>query len=183
MVSDYTIDIASTRYLTFTAIAAFMAIAVSYRPADKVFSALALALLLISAFYGAVQLGDLKQPNAVEYGLISYLKENDQTFGYGTYWSSNIVTYLSGEEVTVRKTVFYRDDIKPWMWHSSERWYQSTPDRSFILVDNSSISDTGRDVIKALTSHLNASQALHYDKYDIYPLQGYHIAPFQVQRS
>lgn len=183
LVSDYTIDVSSARYLTFTGLAIFMLIAISSRANDKAYGALALALLAMSAFYGIAQMGELGQPNAVEYGLISYLKENNQTFGYGTYWSSNIVTYLSGEEVTVRKTVFYRDDIKPWMWHSCERWYQSTPDQSFILVDNSSISDTGRDVIEALTTHLNASQALHYDKYDIYPLQGYHIAPFQVQRS
>jgi len=183
MVSDYTIDMASTRYLTFTVITVFMLIAVSYKANDRVYGVLALALLLISAFYGMVQMGELQQPNATEYGLISYLKDNNQTFGYSTYWTSNIITYLSGEDVTVRKTVFYRNDIKPWMWHSCERWYQSTPDRSFILVDNSSINDNGREVIRALTASLNASQALHYGKYDIYPLQGYHIAPFRVQRS
>jgi hypothetical protein len=183
LVSDYTIDIASTRYLTFTAITAFMLVAMCFKPDDRAYGALALALLLISAVFGALQMGNLQEPNAAEYGLISYLKENDQTFGYGGYWSANIVTYLSGEDVAVRKAVFYRNDIKPWMWHSCERWYQSTPDNSFILVDNSTISDTGREVVKALAASLNASEAMHYDKYDIYPLQGFHIAPFQVQRS
>jgi hypothetical protein len=183
MVSDYTIDIASSRYLTFTAITVFMLMAMCLRPDDRVYGALALALLLISAIFGALQIGGLQQPNVAEYGLISYLEENNQTFGYGGYWSANIVTYLSGEDVTVRKAVFYRNDIKPWMWHSCERWYQSTPDSSFILVDNSTISDTGREVVGALAASLNASEAMHYDKYDIYPVQGFHIAPFQVQRS
>ncbi|BAI62954.1 hypothetical protein MCP_2882 [Methanocella paludicola SANAE] len=183
MVSDYTIDIASTRYLTFTAITVFMLIAMCFRPDYRIYGALALALLLISAVFGALQMGDLQQPNAAEYGLISYLKENNQTFGYGGYWSANIVTYLSGEDVIVRKAVFYRNDIKPWMWHSCERWYQSTPDNSFILVDNSTISDTGREVVGALAASLNASEAMHYDKFVIYPIQGFHIAPFQVQRS
>src|SRR5271157_68259 len=182
LVSNYSMDSSSARYLTFTAFAIFMLIAMSYRDSDKVYCAIAIVLLLTSAFYGITQLGGHSQPNADEYGLISFLKENNLTFGYSGYWTSNIITYLSGEDVTVRKVVFYRDDMQPWMWHSCERWYQSTPDRSFILIDNSSIDDNGREVIKALTTKLNASPGLHYGKYDIYPLQGYHIGPFQVYR-
>ncbi len=183
LVSHYTIDISGARYLTFTALTVFMLIALSYRANDKVYSALAIGLLLISAIFCYTQMGMYGQhPNAEEYGLISYLKENNQTFGYSTYWDSNIITYLSGEDVTVRATFFYRNDLSPNVWLACERWYQSTPDRSFILVDNSSTDENARGVVNALTASLNASAPLHYDHYDIYPLDNYHIAPFQVQR-
>jgi hypothetical protein len=184
LVSDYSIDISSARYLTFTAFAVLMLIAVSYRRDDKIYGALALALILVSAIYGYLSVSGLAgSPNVQEYGLIDYLKQNNLTFGYGSYWNSNIVTYLSGEDVTVRATFFYRDDMRPNVWLADERWYQSTPDRSFVLVDNSSLGDNGREVIRALTAKLNASEALHYGKYDIYPLENYHIAPFQVVRD
>ncbi|HTY90143.1 MAG TPA: hypothetical protein VMC84_03115 [Methanocella sp.] len=184
LVSNYSIDISSARYLTFTAFAVLMLIAASCRKDDKICGALALSLLLISAIYGYSSVsGTAASPNAQEYGLIDYMKQNNLTFGYSSYWYSNILTYLSGEDITVRATFFYRDDMKPNVWLANERWYQSTPDRSFILVDNSSIGDNGREVISALTTKLNASEALHYEKYDIYPLEGYHIGPFQVVRD
>jgi hypothetical protein len=183
LVSDYTIDESSARYLTLTALTVFMLIAISYKNGNKLYGALALALLLVSAIYGYTYVSGLDgRPNAQEYGLISFLKENNLTFGYGTYWDSNIFTYLSGEDVTVRATFFYRDDMRPNVWLACERWYKSTPARSFILVDNSSLDNNSMEVIKALTTKLNASQALHYGKYDIYPLEGYHIGPFEVKR-
>ncbi|HTX43782.1 MAG TPA: hypothetical protein VMC61_03575 [Methanocella sp.] len=184
LVSNYSIDLSSARYLTFTAFAVFMLVAASYREGNKVFGALVLALLLVSAIYGYAGVsGPAASPNAREYGLISFLEENNLTFGYGSYWNSNIITYLSGEDVTVRATFFYRDDMRPNVWLANERWYQSTPDRSFILADNSSLDDNGRAVVKALTAKLNASEALHNGKYDVYPVEGYHIAPFQVVRQ
>ena len=77
LVSNYAVDMSSTRYLTFTAITVFMVIAMAYRPNDKAFHALVIALLTVSAFFTIVQMGDSSIPNADEYGLISFLKENN----------------------------------------------------------------------------------------------------------
>lgn len=183
IVSDYTVDISSARYLTFTAFALLMLIAAALPKGDKAYAALALGLLAVSAAYGYIGVSGLSgSPNAAEYGLIDYLKQNNLTFGYGTYWNSNVITYLSGEEVTVRAAFFYRDGLKPNVWLASEEWYRSTPDRSFILVDRSALDDNGRAVVRALAAELNASEALGYGNFDIYPVEGYHIASFQVMR-
>jgi hypothetical protein len=182
LVSDYSVDSSSARYITFTAFTVLMLIAIGYREGNKVFGALIIAVLLISATYGVIQLGEQQQPNANYYGLISYLKENNLTFGYGDFMDSNAITYLSGEGVTVRSASYYTNTIQPYVWLSCDRWYQSTPDNSFILVDNSSLDDTGRSVVKSLTASLNASGPLHYGQYDIYPLENFHIGSFQVQR-
>jgi len=184
LITQYSMVNGSARYMTFEALAVFMLIAVSFRRDNKIYMGLALVLLLISAAYGYTNLVEYggRSPNVQEYGLISYLKENNLTFGYSSYWNSNIITYLSGEDVTIRAVFFYRDSMRPEVWLACERWYQSTPDRSFILVDNSTIDDNGREVIKALTAKLNASEPLRYGKFDIYPIEGYHIPPFMVQR-
>lgn len=61
------------------------------------------------------------------------------------------------------------------MWHSCERWYQSTPDKSFLLAEENTLNDNARNVIQALTENLNVSEPLHYGQYSIYPIQGYHM--------
>jgi hypothetical protein len=182
LVSDYSINSASARYLTFTAFTVLMLIALGYRDDNKAFGALIIGMLLISAVYGAIQLSESQQPNVGDYGLISYLKENNLTFGYGDYADSNLITYLSGESVTVRSASYYTNTIQPYIWLSCDRWYLSTPDSSFILVNNGTLGDTGRSVINSLTTNLNASAPLYYGQYNIYPLENFHIGPFQVQR-
>jgi hypothetical protein len=182
LVSDYSMNSASARYLTFTAFTVLMLIALGYRDDNKTFGALIIGILLISAVYGVVQLSESQQPNASYYGLISYLKQNNLTFGYGDFMDSNAITYLSGGAVTVRSASFYTNTIQPYIWLSCMSWYQSTPDSSFILVDNSSLDENAQSVVKSLTTSLNASEPLHYGSYDIYPLENYHIGSYQVQR-
>jgi disulfide bond formation protein DsbB len=164
-------DISQARYFTFTALTVFMAVGVAYRKDDRIFSGLALVFLLLSAFYGlsqAIAVWDY-QPNAQDYGLIDYLKENNLTHGYGSYWVSNTLTYLSREDVTVRAVLFYRDDLRPNAWLACERWYLSPPEKAFILVDNSTLDDNGRQVIGSLARSMNSSEPLHFGKYLIYP--------------
>lgn len=164
-------DMSQARYFTFTGLTVFMAAAVAYRKGDRIFSALALAFLVLSAFYGISQASAVwdHQPNAQDYGLIGFLKENNLTYGYGSVLTSNAFTYLSGEEVAVRPVQFYRDGLRPNVWLGCERWYQSPPDKAFLLIDNSTLDDNGRQVIGSLAASLNASEPLHYGKYDIYP--------------
>jgi hypothetical protein len=164
-------DLSQARYFTFTALTAFMVVGVSCRKGDRIYTALALAFLLISAIYGFAQVSAQwgYQPNAQEYGLIAFLKENNLTYGYGSALTSNTYTYLSSEAVTIRPVLFYRDGLRPNVWLACERWYRDPPDEAFILVDNSTLDANGRQVIGSLAEALNASEPLHYGKYDIYP--------------
>lgn len=171
MVMSLVKDIYEARYFTFTALTVFMLIALAYRKGNKIFGALALIFLLISAVYGmsfvSAEWG--ARPNVQEYGLISFLKENNLTYGYGSYWISNTITYLSGEDVTVRPVLFYTDSVRPNAWLGCDRWYQSPPEKAFILVDNSTLDDNGRQVLSSLARSLNASTPLYYENYIIYP--------------
>jgi hypothetical protein len=178
-------DITQARYFTFTALTIFMVAGISYRKNDKIFSALALAFLILSAAYGLSRASEVwgYQPNAHDYGLIGFLKENNLTYGYGSYWASNSLTYLSGEDVTVRAVLFYRDDLRPNAWLGCERWYQSPPDNAFILVDNSTLSDNGRQVIGSLAQALNASEPLYYGNYLIYPTHSQAFRTSEVRAS
>lgn len=172
MVSDYARDMGGARYLTFTALTVLMLIAVSYRKGDKIYGALALCLLLLSAIYACTYVSTLAStPNAQEYGLIAFLESNGLSYGYGTYWDSNVITYLSGENVSVRTAHFYTDGVVPDWWLSCDRWYEDTPNKAFIIVDNGNMDDNARGVIASLTKKLNASPALHYKQYDIYPYE------------
>lgn len=164
-------DISQARYFTFTALSVFMLVGVSYRKDDRIYGAIVMIFLVLSAAYGLSQVSAQwgQKPNTQDYGLIAFLRENNLTYGYGSYWISNTITYLSGEDVTVRAVLFYRDDLRPNGWLACERWFQSPPEKAFILVDNSTLDDNGRQVLGSVAKALNASEPLHYENYIIYP--------------
>ena len=99
LVSDYVSDISSARYLTFTAFALLMILAMSYRETDKVYGALLLVVLVISAIYGYTYMNALDhKPNDQEYSLISYMNASGLTYGYGSYWDSSIISHTYREK-------------------------------------------------------------------------------------
>lgn len=162
-------DLSQARYFTFMALSVFMLIAISYRREDKVYNALVVSMLVISAIYGFTFVTtQLHAPNVQENGLISFLKQNDLTWGYATYWDANVITYLSDEGVTVRAVHFLPDGVESDTLLSDEQWYQSPPAKTFILVDNSSLDEVDRAVVQSMTRSVNYSDILHYGNYDIY---------------
>ncbi|MGA9138671.1 MAG: hypothetical protein WBZ29_00500 [Methanocella sp.] len=170
LVSEYARDLGGSRYLTFTALAVLMVVAVSYNKKYPLFGLAVLLLLITSAFFTItfVMTASLA-PNANEYALIDYLEANNLTVGFGTYWDSNVVTYLSGEAVTIRSADYAGGHIYFEHWLNCERWYQNLPSRAFIIRENASISSSDREGFNALLKNLNASAPLYYGQYDIYP--------------
>jgi len=170
IVSGYSYNITATRYVTFTALALLMLVAMTCPVSRKVCAFLVVSLLLVSAIAGSLALGSVNtNPNDRELGLIAYLKSQNLTYGYGTYWNSNIITYLSGETVTVRSTYFLEDDLMQDHLNSCDRWYTTRPDRMFLLYDSTRPGDRAQENFSSLVKPNNTSQILKYRDYEIYP--------------
>ena len=152
-------DLNTTRYLAFPLIISISILALTYSKNMKfqrIYIFLLLSLILINAISNAEILkGENNKPNREQFELIDYLKESNLTFGYGNYWDSNIITYLSKEEIIIRPVTFYfrynsyttgknkslsnRDAIlMPRMWLSCERWFKELPktNRSVFIIQS-----------------------------------------------
>ena len=114
------------------------------------------------------------QPNKEEYGLIDLLQANDLHYGYGNYWTANVITYLSNENVTIRQLNFNDSIYKlndtsrlvPYLWFSGENWYTYMPDEYFVIIDkNQSIQP---EFIEGYIKTHDVYEKLEYENYDIY---------------
>lgn len=183
MVSDYARDMGGARYLTFTALAVLLFIALTYDSADRYFKAFVVALLILSTLATVLYISSTAfSPNASEYDLIDYLKGKNLSYGYGTYDNSNVITYLSGEDVQIRTAKFYTNGLQPDWWLSCDRWYINPPDQCFIIADNRTMTPQAQSVMDELAVSLNVTQTLHYRQYDIYPFKWSQTPAAKIQK-
>ena len=160
LLSDYVFDLGAVRYLTFTALAIVMLVALLYPKNEKLFGILVLALLVLSAAGNAIFVSTSSfAPNAQEYALIQHLSNTGLAQGYGTYQTSNVITYLSGEKVTVRSVLISTEGIQQNRILSCDRWYQTAPDKGFLLLDNTTLDADSRLVLATLAAKINATVA------------------------
>jgi hypothetical protein len=171
LVSGYAEGVAAARYLTFTALVLLMLVALSFPVTEKICAIFVLSLLVISAIAGGVFISTMGPPNEREYNLITYLKDQNLTYGYGTYWNSNIITYLSGETVTIRSTYFLTDDLRQNTLNSCDRWFTVRPERAFLIYDTTRVSDDAQKNFPLLVKPGNTSEIRHYQNYDIFPFK------------
>ncbi len=154
------------RYLLYTALGALMLISVSFTSRGWLYPALLLVVLLSCVGYGLLGSGQWSHvPNAREYGLIGYMEKNNLTYGYSDYWTSNLVTYLSDEGVTLRPVTTNGSTITPYTMETSVRWYDDPPQQYVIVVDENG-SQAG-----AMSAYVNSkapTKKLQYGDYDIY---------------
>jgi len=170
LISSYAYDLMGARYLTFTALVLLMLVAVSSHERENFFVIIVVLLLIFSAISTCVYISTMNlNPNEREYDLITYLAGQNLTYGYGTYWDSNVITYLSRENVTIRSTYFFPEEIKPYLLNSCDRWYEYKPTRSFLIKDKTLLSEAAQDDFPLLIKSGNISDILHYRNYDIYP--------------
>ncbi|WP_178372387.1 hypothetical protein [Pollutimonas bauzanensis] len=68
--------------------------------------------------------------------LVSCLKKEGLQYGYGGFWSSNILTVLSNSNIRVRPVSFFNKWIDPFPIHSSVTWYKPAAwqGNSFLLL-------------------------------------------------
>lgn len=171
LLSTYVYEINGARYLTFATLSLLILVAVSCPEKDKLFLLIVIALLVLSGISSLLYISSTNlNPNDREYDLITYLTNNNLTYGYGTYWDSNIITYLSKEKVTIRSTFFLPDSIRPDALNSCDRWWEYQPDSTFLINDATRPGDTHQSGLPSLIKKNNISTILQYRNYDIYPI-------------
>jgi hypothetical protein len=106
------------------------------------------------------------QPNVPEYDLINYLSENNLTYGYGDYWDSDIITYLSNGKVAVRSAWICTDGIRPYKLISNDNWYKEGSYEYFLLVNHNYQYQI--DASEVLTKTSPPAMTYQYKKYTIY---------------
>jgi len=172
LISGYAYDINTARYLTFPALILLVGLALFSPEHDTIFIILVIGLLLVASVTGFVFISHMdRNPNEREYSLISYLEAQDLAFGYGTYWDANVITYLSGERVIIRSTYFLPDTIRPFLLNSCDGYYESRPERFFLINDTTLVSESAQKNLPSLLKTANVTDVLHYLNYDIYPVQ------------
>lgn len=98
----------NSRFLVYTVISIFTFIAMAYDNKSDIRSTLYIVAILILIILVALTNGlnfktlDFK-PNNDQFNLISHLENNNETFGFSGYSDSNLITYLSKENVVLRE--------------------------------------------------------------------------------
>jgi len=164
------VDITTTRYLTFPLILSISILALVYSQnmkLQRVYLFLLISLIIINAGSDTELLkGGHEQPNREQYELINYLKESNLTLGYGDYWDSNIITYLSKEEIIVRPVLFTDAKITPFRWLSCERWFteQTKINESVFIIQ----SNFQNEEIENFVHENPPKKILEFKNYKIY---------------
>lgn len=140
--TTYAIDLVGTRFLILCAVTIFVVIALAFdekretRSTDLVYLA-AIGLILIAtvpAAYSSIS-ALTYQPDEDRYEVIQYLRDNNVTFGYSDYENSNLLTYMSNEQVTLRLIKYNGDGFSENVWLSSDRWWsQGIPDQYAVVI-------------------------------------------------
>ncbi len=147
------VDISTTRYFSFQLILCISILALIYSQDmkfQKVYIFLLLSLIIINAGSNTEILKrGYEQPNREQYELINYLEESNLTLGYGDYWDSNLITYLSKEKIVIRPVIFTNAKIIPFRWLSCERWFneQTNIDGNLFVIQNNNQKEAIEDFV------------------------------------
>jgi hypothetical protein len=162
-------DFTTTRYLTLTALSIYALISVSYNK-KYIYTLLIFLILFSSAISNYTFIKNLDyQPNQPQLGLIENLKDNGLQYGVGDYWDSNIITYLSNEQVIIRQVFIYNGAILPRLWLSSERWFsdKSINYTKFFIIFRA--NDTLKmNELRLFLAHNQPIETKSYGDYTIY---------------
>ena len=176
--TSVSIDILTTRYLTFPLIICTVILAIIYNKNTKhyrLYSILLLSLIIINASSNIeVYNSGYPQPNQEQYELIEYLQKSNLTFGYGDYWDSNIITYLSNEAVIIRPVKFTGTKIVPSRWLSCERWFRDQNNTNDVFVI---YKDKKRADIQIMVSENPPKETLAFESYIIYVWDSQKLQP------
>lgn len=76
--------------------------------------------------------------NNPKYGIIQYLKENELTYGYATFWNSQVITVLSDSEVRAANVDVNENGIAPCAYQANQNWFkpQEGINRYFVLLSS-----------------------------------------------
>ena len=166
-ITTISINIDTTRYLTFLCILIFVVLSIACKN-NHIISALLIMVIIINATASFSVISTTQNPNKEQLEMIDFLKSNQLYSGYGDYWDSNLITYLSNEQVIIRPVLINNDQITPFYWVSSKEWYNVSSEKGyFILVKSDGVFLNTNSMIHYLSAH-TPNKIIHYNNYDIY---------------
>jgi hypothetical protein len=161
------INIVTTRYLIFLCILIFIVLSIECKK-NHIILTLIIILLVINATSNFSAISTTQNPNKEQLDMIEFLKSNQLYSGYGDYWDSNLITYLSNEVVIIRPVRIIDDQITPFYWVSAKEWYNvSSENGYFILVKPNGVFLSTNSLTDYLKTH-SQNKIIHYNNYDIY---------------
>jgi hypothetical protein len=104
---------------------------------------LAVSLVTVVAVYAVTQ-GARHKPNDEQREVAAWLQDHSLSEGYGSYWSSSIITVLTSNRVKVRALAAAGDTLAPYVWwNCNTAWYTRPatdgPPQRFVLVDRAPV--------------------------------------------
>lgn len=100
------------------------------------------------------------------YALIDFLEANGCVSGYGDYWDSHVITYLSKDKVQVRPVQITHDSIVPFRRLSAEKWYIESPPEFFILAKRTNAEQI--NCLDSIYAVSGADRIMEFGEYRIY---------------
>jgi len=128
-----------------------------------------LCFILASGLQVIDRARDYEERKADKTAVVNYLKDNNLTHGYASYWNAGVNTVLSNFDIEINAVSGFEDSITPFYWLTSGRWYREDyySGESFILLDNVENEEFLLNI--NLHSKLGQpAQVLEFDGYHIY---------------
>lgn len=184
--SDRSIDMMTTRYLTYSGVSIFALISLAYNRNIKLYQPLIFILLISGAYSNLDYVSKIDiQTNTNEVELINYLSENNLTYGYGYYWDANLITYISRENIIMRPINIDNGIIYPFRFLSSERWFDSLHKESneYFIAYRRNNTFLNQSSVDSFISIHSPKQQLAFKEYIIYIFEPDSIMDGNVIRS
>lgn len=164
-----TYDSATARYLVFACLSINFLIS-SYSP--KITPYILLIFIIISSGaiskYTYIDSIEPSRGNQNELDLIEFLYHNNLTRGYGDYWDSNIITYLSNEKVIIRPASIIDGRLVPFRMLSCECWFHENSSYNFYIYNKDKPMSSVENNISSLTKNAHLERIMSVNNYYIF---------------
>lgn len=127
-----------------------------------------LAYICLHSGWEVVKMPEDFYKTNVNYELGEYLKEQNLTYGYASFWHSQAITVLEDSKVKARSVDFSDSDgVSASLYQSNWNWFQDQPgqDRYFLLMEQEELEKLNQSASSVLTM---PHEELNYRGYTIW---------------
>lgn len=99
-----------------------------------------------------------KSVQSEDFKLVSCLQSQGLEYGYGGFWTSNVLTVLSNSKLKVRPVSIFNQQIDRFPMHSTANWYDSTEwqGQSFLLLSEAENSLINKDWLTSILGEVDS---------------------------
>jgi hypothetical protein len=164
VLSDLVTGVGQLRYLLPASVYAGI---LCYRALAEVISRRHLQLVIVTFLFTGILTGGLlllqtPATRPPQERLITFLERHHLQMGLGSYWSANITTLRSGEEVRVVPVVAEQGRIYPRRWNAGAAWFSAAQlaNARFVVIDETTTSFTS--FLRAVTASFGAPDHIYH---------------------